>query len=198
MHCSLYHSTGCILRPVQLLLVKIRSSLRRQVYHKPGCMMKRNKEGAGGDGEFWKKLKYGAMTVASVSSGIYAATTILKQRGVILDVVEGVRAAMRPIQHALPNDEETKGDVAPAQTNGTAGVQKHTGRYPPTTMQTDEIADRQEVRAVLNVQLQYAMQHNDVVRVQDISRRLDELDEVSVPHKTLGGFTSVVDANKDP
>lgn len=109
--------------------------------------------------DFWKRMRYGAAAAVTLGSGIYAAASVLKKQGLIGDLVDDVKVAM----HAAPQLLQP-------------------GRVPDLRMHS---ADDEETRAVLNMQLQFAMQRQDMQRVQDISRQLDQLDEGRVhgsPH----------------
>ena len=101
--------------------------------------------------DFWKKMRYGAAAAVTLGSGIYAAASVLKKPGLVSNIVDDVKIAM----HAAPQLLQPE-QVAP-------NVPMHS-------------AGDEEARAVLNMQLQFAMQHQDMQRAQDISRQLDQLD----------------------
>ena len=148
-------------------------------------MSKHHIEG-GGHGEFWKKMKYGAMTAITVGSGIYAAASVLNKRGVISDVVEGVRVA---IQSPPSTQNSTTEGIGEATTHN-----MEPGQMPPTTLLTDKMppSDREEARTVLEMQLQFAMQSQNTPRVQELSRQLDMLDHLDAQRSCDGplGLTS--------
>ena len=101
-------------------------------------------------GDLWKKMKYGAATAVAVGSGIYAITSALKNKG-FSNMVDEVKTAMH---------------TAPLLVAGTT---------PKFTLQSED-----ETREVLNMQLRFAMEQQDMHRVQEISRKLDELQGVNV------------------
>ena len=108
---------------------------------------------------FWKRMRYGAAAAVTLGSGIYAAASVLKRHGIVANIVDDVKIAMHTAPQLLQS-----------------------GQVPNAPMHS---ADDEETRAVLNMQLQFAMQRQDVQRTQDISRQLDQLDEGRVhapPH----------------
>ena len=101
-------------------------------------------------GDFWKKVKYGAAAAVTLGSGLFAATSVLKNQG-FFNMVDEVKTAMQTTPRLI------------------AGTPSN-----PTAHPDDE------TREVLNMQLGYAMQHQDTYRVQEISRQLDELQATNV------------------
>ena len=110
---------------------------------------------------FWKRMRYGAAAAVTLGSGIYAAASVLKKQGLIANIVDDVKVAMHTAPQLL-----------------------QPGRVPNVPMHS---ADDEETRAVLNMQLQFAMQRQDVQRTQDISRQLDQLDGGHVRTSTNDG-----------
>ena len=109
--------------------------------------------------DFWKRMRYGAAAAVTLGSGIYAAASVLKKNGLVANIVDEVKVAMHTAPQLLQPE-----------------------RVPNAPMRS---TDEDETRAVLNMQLQFAMQRQDVHRAQEISRQLDQLDEGRVhasPH----------------
>ena len=104
---------------------------------------------------FWKKMKYSATAAVAVGTGLYAVTAALKKPGLIASLVDEVKTAM----HTTPL----------AQTED--AVPKLKNAVPKIPAPEDN-----EARAVLNMQMQFAMKRQDLRRVQEISRQLDLMD----------------------
>ena len=104
-------------------------------------------------GDFWKKMRYGAAAAVTLGSGLYAVTSVLKKQG-LSSFVDEVKTVMQTAPHLMADST------------------------PKPTLQPDE-----EARAVLNMQLKFAMERQDMQRVQEISRELDKLEaNVSTKH----------------
>ena len=152
-------------------------------------MSKRGVEGAF-NGEFWKKMKYGAATAITVGSGIYAATSVLNKRGAIADVVESGRVA-------LQSPPGTQNDATECIDRAGPNNMK-TDNMLPTKMLTDKMppSDPEEARAVLDLHLQFAMQRQDKPRVQELSRELsrkiNDLALTGAPTETSRRLTSKI------
>ena len=101
-------------------------------------------------GDFWKKVRYGAAAAVTLGSGIYAVTSVLKRQG-LSNIVDEFKTAMQTTPRVI---EDTTSN---------------------STMQPDD-----ETRAALSMKLKFAMEHQDMQRVQEISRQLDML-EAYVP-----------------
>ena len=99
--------------------------------------------------DIWKKVRYGATAAVAAGTGLYALTSAIKKQGFVSNLVDEVKTAM----HACP--------------------QLMTDAPPKMRMPT---ADYDEARAVLKMQLEFAMQRGEMQRVQEISRQLDHLD----------------------
>ena len=97
-------------------------------------------------GDFWKKMRYGAAAAVTLGSGIYAVTSVLKKQG-FSNIVDEVKTAMQTAPHLMADTT------------------------PKLATQPDD-----EQRAVLNMQLKFAMERQDMERVQEISRQLDKLE----------------------
>ena len=116
----------------------------------------------GAEREFWKKVRFGAAAAVTLGTGVYAITSALKQQGVVSNFVMGLQQAC---QAAAPQ-------IAPEE-----------GATPPPADRATQI----EQRAVLNLQLEYAMQRRDVSRVRELARQIDLIDravEASFPGRT--------------
>ena len=87
-----------------------------------------------GGNEFWKKVRYAAAATVTVGSGIYAVTSVLKQKGCVTSIVDEMKMAMQT--------------ASPLLTDAT-----------PKIVMQPVVAD-DESRAVLNMQLQFAMDPN--------------------------------------
>jgi hypothetical protein len=104
-------------------------------------------------GDFWKKMRYGAAAAVTLGSGLYAVTSVLKKQG-LSSFVDEVKTVMQTAPHLMADST------------------------PKPTLQPDD-----EARAVLNMQLKFAMERQDMQRVQEISRELDKLEaNVSTNH----------------
>ena len=99
--------------------------------------------------DFWKKMRYGATAAVTVGSGLYAVTSVLKKQGVLSNIVEEVKTVMSTAQHCTTDP-------------------------PKPTVQLTTKDD--ENRAILNMQLKFAMERQDTQRVLEISRELDKLE----------------------
>ena len=99
--------------------------------------------------DIWKKVRYGATAAVAAGTGLYALTSAIKKQGFVSNLVDEVKTAM----HASP---QLMADAPPKM------------RMPT--------ADDDEARAVLKMQLEFAMQRGEMQRVQEISRQLDHLD----------------------
>ena len=100
-------------------------------------------------GDFWKKMRYGATAAVAAGTGLYALTSAIKKQGFVSNLVDEVKTAI----HATP---PLMADAPPKMSMPTA---------------VDD-----EARAVLKMQLDFAMRRGDMQRVQEISRQLDNLD----------------------
>lgn len=112
--------------------------------------------------DFWKKMRYGATAAVAVGTSLYAVTTAVKKQGLITNLVDEVKTAM----HTAPHLVQTAPGAAPKGMDPT----------PQILAPEDD-----ETRAVLHMQMQFAMKRQDVQRVQQISRQLDLLDAQACP-----------------
>ena len=101
------------------------------------------------EGEFWKRVRYGAAAAVTVGTGVYAVTSVLKQQGVVTNLVSGIQQACQAAAPQFAPD-------AP----------------PPESADSDAQAEQ---LAVLNLQLEYAMQRRELVSAQTAARSLVRL-----------------------
>ena len=86
--------------------------------------------------DFWKRMRYGAAAAVTLGSGIYAAASVLKKRGLVTSIVDDVKVAMHTAPQLLQS-----------------------AQVPNMPMNS---TDHEETRAVLNMQLQFAMQRQNM------------------------------------
>ncbi len=108
-------------------------------------------------GDFWKKMRYGATAAVAVGTGLYAVTTAVRKQGLITNLVDEVKTVM----HTAPQLVQTAPGAAPKGMDPTPQI---------------PAPEEDETRAVLNMQMQFAMKRQDLRRVQEISRQLDLFD----------------------
>ena len=128
--------------------------------------------------DLWKTMRYGATAAVAVGTGVYAVTTALKKQGVLANLVDEVKTAMQ-----TPSQLVQAPDAPPKMSDGFAKFPAHS-------------PEDEETRAILNMQMEFAMKRNEVKRVQEVSRQLDLLDSrvsnnqsALVSSATLPGLT---------
>ena len=102
------------------------------------------------EGEFWKRVRYGAAAAVTVGTGVYAVTSVLKQQGVVTNLVSGIQQACQAAAPQFAPD-------AP----------------PPESADSDAQAEQ---LAVLKLQLEYAMQRRDINRVRELAAQVDQIE----------------------
>ena len=100
-------------------------------------------------------MRMGATAAVALGTGLYAVTSAIKRQGVVSTIIGDVKTAL----HSVPQLTTDATNVSRAPTQPT---------------------DIEEARAVLQVQMRHAMERQDSCRVQELARKLDQLDSGQV------------------